>query len=76
MRVLVLDHATRPTDVLAEGLRDEGMAVDVAHNETDVTAKLAVNADQVVVLERGFPDLCRGDALCGRITGDGTGRWC
>jgi DNA-binding response OmpR family regulator len=49
--------------VLVEGLRDQGMAVDAAHDGLEAAAKLGVNAYDVVVLDRDLPGL-PGDALC------------
>ncbi|MFI1213185.1 hypothetical protein ACH4UV_37025 [Streptomyces sp. NPDC020802] len=44
MRVLVVEDARPLAEVIAEGLRDQGMAVDVAHDGLDAAAKLDVNA--------------------------------
>ncbi|MEV0404432.1 response regulator transcription factor [Actinoallomurus sp. NPDC050550] len=67
MRVLVVEDARSLADVLAEGLRDQGMAVDVAHDGLEAVAKLDVNAYDVVVLDRDLPGL-HGDTLCQMIT--------
>ncbi|MFC0039162.1 response regulator transcription factor [Actinomadura rayongensis] len=67
MRVLVVEDARTLADVVAEGLRDQGMAVDVAHDGLDAAAKLDVNAYDVVVLDRDLPGI-HGDALCRIIT--------
>ncbi|GAB3959259.1 response regulator transcription factor [Actinoallomurus acanthiterrae] len=67
MRVLVVEDARSLADVLAEGLRDQGMAVDVAHDGLEAVAKLDVNAYDVVVLDRDLPKL-HGDTLCQMIT--------
>ncbi|WP_433177826.1 response regulator transcription factor [Actinoallomurus sp. CA-150999] len=69
MRVLVVEDARSLADVLAEGLRDQGMAVDVAHDGLEAVAKLDVNAYDVVVLDRDLPGL-HGDTLCQMITAD------
>ncbi|MGH7757898.1 MAG: response regulator transcription factor [Candidatus Dormibacteria bacterium] len=69
MRVLVVEDARTLADVVAEGLRDQGMAVDVAYDGTDASFKLAVNAYNVVVLDRDLPGI-HGDSLC-RMIGDG-----
>lgn len=53
-------------DVLAEGLRDAGMAVDVAHDGLEAAAKLDLNPYEVVVLDRDLPRL-DGDTLCRMI---------
>jgi DNA-binding response OmpR family regulator len=67
VRVLVAEDARSLADVLAEGLRDQGMAVDVARDGLEATAKLDVNAYDVVVLDRDLPGI-HGDTLCQMIT--------
>jgi DNA-binding response OmpR family regulator len=67
MRVLVVEDARALADVVAEGLRDQGMAVDVAYDGLRAAEKLAVNAYEVVVLDRDLPGL-HGDTLCQMIT--------
>jgi len=67
MRVLVVEDARSLADVLAEGLRDQGMAVDLAHDGLAAAAKLDLNAYDVVVLDRDLPGI-HGDTLCQMIT--------
>jgi DNA-binding response OmpR family regulator len=67
MRVLVVEDARALADVLVEGLRDQGMAVDVARDGLDAAAKLDINAYDVVVLDRDLPGI-HGDTLCQMIT--------
>lgn len=67
MRVLVVEDSASLADVLVEGLRDQGMAVDSAHDGLEAAAKLGVNAYDVVVLDRDLPGL-HGDVLCQMIT--------
>ncbi|SDK24158.1 response regulator transcription factor [Nonomuraea jiangxiensis] len=67
MRVLVVEDARTLAAVLAEGLRDQGMAVDLAHDGLEAAAKLDVNAYDVVVLDRDLPGI-HGDTLCQMIT--------
>ncbi|MFF5970004.1 response regulator transcription factor [Streptomyces sp. NPDC012769] len=67
MRVLVVEDARALAEVIAEGLRDQGMAVDVSHDGLDAAAKLDVNTYDVVVLDRDLPGM-HGDALCQMIT--------
>ncbi|WP_218825370.1 response regulator transcription factor [Streptosporangium subroseum] len=67
MRVLVVEDARSLAAVLAEGLRDQGMAVDVAHDGLEAAAKLDLNAYDVVVLDRDLPGI-HGDTLCQMIT--------
>lgn len=66
MRVLVVEDARALADVVAEGLRDEGIAVDVAYDGVDAAAKLDLNPYDVVVLDRDLPGL-HGDTLCRKI---------
>ncbi|MEV7217549.1 response regulator transcription factor [Kitasatospora cineracea] len=67
MRVLVVEDARALADLVVEGLRDQGMAVDVAYDGLTAAAKLDVNAYEVVVLDRDLPGL-HGDTLCQLIT--------
>ncbi|WP_371785951.1 response regulator transcription factor [Streptosporangium subroseum] len=67
MRVLVVEDARSLAAVIAEGLRDQGMAVDVAHDGLEAAAKLDLNAYDVVVLDRDLPGI-HGDTLCQMIT--------
>ena len=55
MRVLVVEDSPSLADVLVEGLRDQGMAVDAAHDGLEAAAKLELNAYHVVVLDRDLP---------------------
>jgi DNA-binding response OmpR family regulator len=66
MRVLVVEDSRSLADVLVEGLRDQGMAVDAAHDGLEAAAKLDVNLYDVVVLDRDLPGI-HGDALCRMI---------
>jgi DNA-binding response OmpR family regulator len=68
VRVLVVEDSRSLADVLVEGLRDQGMAVDAAHDGLEAAAKLDLNAYDVVVLDRDLPGI-HGDALCQMITG-------
>jgi DNA-binding response OmpR family regulator len=68
VRVLVVEDSASLADVLVEGLRDQGMAVDAAHDGLEAAAKIGVNAYDVVVLDRDLPGL-HGDVLCQMITG-------
>jgi DNA-binding response OmpR family regulator len=67
MRVLVVEDARVLADVLVEGLRDQGMAVDAAHDGLEAAAKLDLNPYDVVVLDRDLPGIS-GDTLCQMIT--------
>jgi DNA-binding response OmpR family regulator len=63
MRILVVEDARALADVVAEGLRDQGMAVDLAYDGLTAAAKLDLTAYDVVVLDRDLPGL-HGDTLC------------
>jgi DNA-binding response OmpR family regulator len=67
VRVLVVEDVRRLADDIAEGLRDQGMAVDVAYNGLDAAAKININSYDVLVLDRDLPGL-HGDTLCRMIT--------
>src|SRR6266705_6905033 len=67
MRVLVVEDVRRLADDIAEGLRDQGMAVDVAYDGLEATAKLDVSSYDVVILDRDLPGL-HGDIVCRMIT--------
>jgi DNA-binding response OmpR family regulator len=67
MRVLIVEDVRRLADDIAEGLRDQGMAVDVAYDGLEATAKLDVFSYDVVVLDRDLPGL-HGDIVCRMIT--------
>ncbi|BAU87160.1 two component transcriptional regulator [Streptomyces laurentii] len=62
-----MEDARSLAEVVAEGLRDQGMAVDVAHDGLDAAAKLGLNPYDVVVLDRDLPGI-HGDTLCQMIT--------
>jgi DNA-binding response OmpR family regulator len=66
MRVLVVEDSRSLADVVAEGLRDHGMAVDIAYDGFEAVTKLDVNAYEVVVLDRDLPGL-HGDTICAMI---------
>jgi DNA-binding response OmpR family regulator len=67
VRVLVVEDSRRLAGVVAEGLRDQGMAVDVAYDGHAAAAKLDQNAYDVVVLDRDLPGM-HGDTICRMIT--------
>ena len=63
MRVLLAEDHRRLAEALAEGLRREGVAVDLAFDGRDALAHVAVNRYDVVVLDRDLP-LVHGDQVC------------
>ncbi|WP_112133971.1 response regulator transcription factor [Glycomyces dulcitolivorans] len=68
MRVLVVEDARALAEVVAEGLRDNGMAVDLAFDGLAAAEKLGHTDYDVVVLDRDLPGL-HGDAIC-RLVAD------
>ncbi|MGW8366028.1 response regulator transcription factor [Streptomyces wedmorensis] len=67
MRILVVEDARALAEVVAEGLRDQGMAVDLAYDGLAAAAKLDLTPYDVVVLDRDLPGI-HGDTLCRMIT--------
>ncbi len=63
MRVLVVeDHVGLARDI-AEGLRDRGIATDLAHDGSAALQKGVVYRYDVIVLDRDLPGV-HGDAVC------------
>jgi DNA-binding response OmpR family regulator len=67
MRLLVVEDAPRLANAIAEGLRDQGIVVDVAYDGHEAAAKLNLTAYDVIVLDRDLPGI-HGDTLCQMIT--------
>jgi DNA-binding response OmpR family regulator len=63
MRVLVVEDQRRLAEAVAEGLRREGMAVDVSYDGADALTHVSVNTYDVVVLDRDLPAV-HGDQVC------------
>jgi DNA-binding response OmpR family regulator len=63
VKVLVVEDVPRLADDIAEGLRDQGMAVDVAYDGLDAVRKIELAPYDVIVLDRDLPGL-HGDVLC------------
>ena len=63
MRVLIAEDVRRLADDIAEGLRDQGIAADVAYDGADAAAKLDLNPYDVLVLDRDLPGI-HGDTIC------------
>lgn len=63
MRVLVVEDHPRLATALAEGLRREGMAVDLAFDGTEALSHVGINRYDVVVLDRDLPGV-HGDQVC------------
>jgi DNA-binding response OmpR family regulator len=63
VRVLVVEDVRRLADDITEGLRDQGMAVDVSYDGLDAVARLNVHRYDVLVLDRDLPGV-QGDDVC------------
>jgi DNA-binding response OmpR family regulator len=63
MRILLVEDEERLAETIARGLRQEGMAVDVALDGQSALTKAAVNDYDVVVLDRNLP-VVHGDDVC------------
>jgi DNA-binding response OmpR family regulator len=70
VRILVVEDVPKLANAIAEGLRDQGMAVDVAYDGLEAASKLHLYSYDVVVLDRDLPGI-HGDALCKLITDSG-----
>ncbi len=67
MRVLVVEDAPLLANTIAEGLRDQGISVDVAYDGDDAAIKINLHPYDVVVLDRDLPGI-HGDIICQLIT--------
>jgi DNA-binding response OmpR family regulator len=66
MRILVVEDAPRLANWIAEGLRDQRIAVDIAYDGNEAADRLHLNPYDVVVLDRDLPGI-HGDTLCQMI---------
>lgn len=66
VRILVVEDDAMLADAIARGLRQVGMAVDLARDGADALEKAAVNSYDVVVLDRHIP-VIHGDEVCRRL---------
>jgi DNA-binding response OmpR family regulator len=66
MRVLVVEDHERLAHAVAQGLRHEGMAVDLSLDGLDALAHVAINRYDVVVLDRDLPAV-HGDLVCRKL---------
>jgi DNA-binding response OmpR family regulator len=63
VRVLVVEDRRELAETVAVGLRREGMAVDIALDGASALERTSVNQYDVVVLDRGLPEI-HGDEVC------------
>ncbi|MGA6165308.1 response regulator transcription factor [Amycolatopsis magusensis] len=68
MRVLVVEDEPLLADAIAEWLRDEAHAVDIAYDGGAALERLHVHAYDVVVLDRDLP-VVHGDDVCRELVG-------
>ena len=66
MRVLVIEDDEEMAEAIAFGLRQTGMAVDVALDGPAGFARATVNDYDVIVLDRDLPGM-HGDELCAKL---------
>jgi len=72
VRVLVVEDQVDLADDIAEGLRDQGVAADVAYDGSAGIERALLNRYDVVVLDRDLPKV-HGDAVCAVLVGAGSG---
>src|SRR5258708_22304004 len=71
VRVLLIEDEVLLAEQVADGLRDRGIAVDLAADGLDGLHKAGANRYDVVVLDRDLP-LVHGDQVCTALAGDGS----
>ena len=69
MRVLVVEDEAVLAEQIGEGLRDQGMVVDLAFDGQQALEKATVNRYDVVVLDRDLP-VMSGDQVCAALGAD------
>ena len=70
MRILVVEDERLLADGIAEGLRLESLAVDVAYDGGAALERIGVNEYDVVVLDRDLP-VVGGDRVCQELVAAG-----
>jgi DNA-binding response OmpR family regulator len=73
VRVLVVEDQKVLADRIAEGLRDAGMAVDVAYDGAAAMEITAFTRYDVIVLDRDLPRV-HGDAVCASLVANSAAR--
>jgi DNA-binding response OmpR family regulator len=74
MRVLIAEDEVGLVEILLEGLRREGMAVDAVFDGAAALEQLTVNQYDVLVLDRDLPAV-HGDEVCRALVADGLATW-
>ena len=70
MRILVVEDEPLIADAVAEWLRREALAVDVAYDGDTALERLGVNEYDVLVLDRDLPGV-HGDEVCRAVVDSG-----
>ena len=65
--MLVVEDEPQLADLVATGLREQGLAVDVSYDGSDALDKTWATRYDVVVLDRDLPGV-HGDAVCRKLT--------
>jgi DNA-binding response OmpR family regulator len=71
VRVLIVEDQPTLADDIADGLRDQGMAADVAYDGATLLDKALMNHYDVVIVDRDLPRI-HGDAVCAALAGAAT----
>jgi DNA-binding response OmpR family regulator len=71
VRVLIVEDQATLADDIADGLRDQGMAADVAYDGASGLDKALMNHYDVVIVDRDLPRI-HGDAVCATLVGAAT----
>ncbi|WP_433795341.1 response regulator transcription factor [Actinoplanes sp. CA-252034] len=71
MRILVVEDERMLAEAIAEWLREESHAVDVAGDGAAALERVGVNDYDVVILDRDLPRV-HGDEVCRRMVADGS----
>jgi len=69
--VLIVEDQPTLADDIADGLRDQGMAADVAYDGASGLDKALMNRYDVVIVDRDLPRI-HGDAVCAALVGAAT----
>ena len=72
MRLLIVEDQRMLADAIAEGLREESMAVDVVYDGAAATERIMTNEYDVIVLDRDLPGV-HGDDICRAVAGSDDG---
>ncbi|MFI5981887.1 response regulator transcription factor [Streptomyces sp. NPDC051555] len=70
MRVLIVEDERELAEMLAEGLRGEGMLCDITHDGLEALQRAGAADYDVIILDRDLPGL-GGDAVCRTLAGMG-----